>query len=142
MPTRTAKAIWKGSTKNGSGQVELGKGTIKGQYTYASRFESGSGTNPEELLAGAHASCYAMALSLFLGQAGFKPESVEATSSVTIQAQGGGFAVTGSDLSVEARVPGIDEAKFAEIAEKAKKDCPISVALGAIKITLKARLLK
>ncbi len=142
MPTRTAKAVWKGSIKKGSGQVELGKGGIKGQYSFESRFESGSGTNPEELLAGAHASCYAMALSLFLGQAGFKPESVDATSSVTIQAQGGGFTITGSDLSVEAKVPGIDEAKFIEIAEKAKNECPVSRALGAIKLTVNAKLVK
>jgi osmotically inducible protein OsmC len=109
-------------------------------YSFASRFEGGPGTNPEELLGAAHASCFAMALSLILGQAGFKPEYVDATAHVTVLPQDGGFKITKSHLVCEARVPGIDQAAFVQHAETAKASCPVSRALAGTEITLEARL--
>jgi osmotically inducible protein OsmC len=140
MPTRKAHARWDGSLKDGRGQVDLGSGGLKGAYSFASRFEGGPGTNPEELLGAAHASCFAMALSLILGQAGFKPEYVDATAHVTVLPQDGGFKITKSHLVCEARVPGIDQAAFVQHAETAKASCPVSRALAGTEITLEARL--
>lgn len=140
MPTRKAHARWEGSLKDGRGQVDLGSGPLKGAYSFASRFEEGPGTNPEELLGAAHASCFAMALSLILGQAGFKPEHVDATAHVTVLPQDGGFKITKSHLVCEARVPGIDQAAFVQHAETAKASCPVSQALAGTEITLEARL--
>jgi osmotically inducible protein OsmC len=140
MPTRTAHARWEGSLKDGAGQVEFGNGLFKGPYSFASRFEDGKGTNPEELLGAAHASCFAMALSLALGRDGFAPAWVDATARVTVAPQGGGFKITRSHLVCEAQVPGIDEATFTKIAEKAKQGCPVSQALAGTEITLESKL--
>ena len=140
MPTRKAHARWEGSIKEGKGQVDFGNGAFKAAYSFASRFEDGRGTNPEELLGAAHAGCFAMALSLILGNAGFKPDYVDATAQVTISPHDGGFKITKSHLLCEARVPGIDAAAFAKHAEAAKAGCPVSQALGGTTITLEARL--
>ncbi len=140
MPTRKAHARWEGSLKEGRGQVDVGSGAFKGAYSFASRFEEGPGTNPEELLGAAHAGCFAMALSLVLGQAGFKPEYVDATAHVTVLPQDGGFKITKSHLVCEAKVPGIDQAAFMRHAETAKASCPVSQALAGTEITLEARL--
>jgi lipoyl-dependent peroxiredoxin len=140
MPTRNAHARWEGTIKQGKGQVDFGNGAFKAAYSFASRFEDGKGTNPEELLGAAHAGCFAMALSLILGNAGFKPDYVEATAQVTISPQDGGFKITRSHLVCEARVPGIDAGAFAKHAEAAKAGCPVSKALAGTTITLDARL--
>ena len=140
MATRQAHARWEGNIKDGKGKVDFGRGAFTGAYSFASRFEEGAGTNPEELLGAAHASCFAMALSLALGEAGFKPDYVDVTASVTIRPQEGGFRITRSHLVCEAGVPGIDAATFAKHAEKAKEGCPVSQALAGTEITLEAGL--
>jgi len=140
MATRQAHARWEGTLREGSGKVEFGHGLFSGPYSFASRFEDGTGTNPEELLGAAHASCFAMALSLVLGEAGFKPGYVDATAHVTIGPRDGGFSITRSHLACEAAIPGIDAATFLEHAETAKANCPVSKALAGTEITLEARL--
>jgi osmotically inducible protein OsmC len=140
MPTRKAHARWEGSLKEGKGQIDFGNGFFKGAYSFASRFEDGKGTNPEELLGAAHAACFAMALSLILGKAGFKPDYVDATAQVTVSPQDGGFRITKSHIVCEARVPGIDDATFRQHAAAAKAGCPVSQALAGTEITLEARL--
>ena len=138
---RTATAVWNGSLKEGSGTLNAPGGALNHtQYSFASRFASGPGTNPEELIAAAHAGCFAMALSAALGEAGFKPDSLEATAEVSLDnVPPKGWSVTASHLVMNAKVPGIDAAKFDEIAQKAKANCPISRLLNA-NITLAARL--
>lgn len=140
MTTRKAHARWDGGIKEGKGTIDFGSGVFKGAYSFTSRFEDGVGTNPEELLAAAHAGCFAMALSLILGKAGFKPDYVDATAHVTIMQQGGGFKITRSHLVCEAKVPGMDQAAFAQQAESAKANCPVSQALAGTEITLEATL--
>jgi len=139
MPTRNAHARWEGSLKEGRGEVDFGNGVFKGAYSFASRFEKGTGTNPEELLGAAHAACFAMALSLVLGNAGFTPEYVDATAHVTVAPHDGGFKITKSHIVCEGKVPDIDEATFAQHAQEAKADCPISQALAGTKIMLDAK---
>jgi osmotically inducible protein OsmC len=140
MATREAHARWEGSIKAGRGRVDFGAGAFDAPYSFTSRFENGAGTNPEELLGAAHASCFAMALSLVLGKAGLDPDYVDATAQVTISAQDGGFKITRSHLVCEARVLGIDQAAFLQHANAAKADCPVSRALAGVEITLDARL--
>jgi lipoyl-dependent peroxiredoxin len=140
MATRNAHARWEGSLKEGRGEVDFGNGVFKGAYSFASRFENGTGTNPEELLGAAHAACFAMALSLVLGNAGFTPEYVDATAHVTVAPHAGGFKITKSHLACEAKVPGIDAATFVQHAEAAKAGCPVSQALAGTEITLEAKL--
>jgi osmotically inducible protein OsmC len=140
MTTRNAHARWERSIKDGKGQVDFGNGAFKGAYSFASRFQDGKGTNPEELLGAAHASCFAMALSLALGKAGFKPDYIDATAQVTVAPQNGGFKITKSHIVCEARVPGIDQAMFAQHAQAAKAGCPVSQALAGTEISLEARL--
>ena len=143
MPTRRASGEWKGDLKGGKGTVSLGSGAFSGPYSFLSRFEQGNGTNPEELIAAAHAGCYSMALSHGLASAGFTPTSVRTTASVTLDKVEGGFAITQINLDMEAEVPGIDEKTFLAKAEEAKKGCPISKALAAVpQINLKAKLLQ
>jgi osmotically inducible protein OsmC len=133
---RWATAVWKGSGKEGKGTVSVQSGLLKDQpYTWASRFEQGAGTNPEELVAAAHAGCFALKLSFVLGNAGFTPESLNVTCTVNLD-QG---AITESHLELKAKVPGISPEKFAECANEAKANCPISKSLTA-KITLDAQL--
>ena len=138
---RHATAVWQGDLKEGGGSVETQSGVLHGhRYSFASRFEDeepSAITNPEELIAAAHAGCYAMQLSAFLADNGTPAERLEAKAVVELVP---GKGITGSALDLKARVPGIDEAKFEELAEKAKKECPVSKALGAIDVTLKAEL--
>jgi osmotically inducible protein OsmC len=140
MPTRTAHARWDGSVKTGKGEIDFGNGLFRSEYSFGSRFESGAGTNPEELLGAAHAGCFAMALSLILGEAGFTPDYVDATAHVTVRPQDGGFKITKSHIVCEAKVPGIDRTAFAKCAEAAKAGCPVSHALAGTEITLEAKL--
>lgn len=141
MPARSAAAEWKGGLKDGKGVMKMASGAYEGPYSFASRFESGTGTNPEELIAAAHAGCFSMALSGALGRAGFTPNSIKTTATVTLDKMGEGFGVVRIDLDCTADVPGIDDKVFQEQAEGAKKGCPISKALAAVpEINLKAKL--
>jgi len=135
---RNATAVWNGSGKEGNGHLTTQSTAISNaQYSYSSRFEEGVGTNPEELMAAAHAGCFSMKLSFVLGAAGFTPEEIETRCDITLEpAQG----ITKSELSCKAKVPGIDAAKFEELAQQAKAECPVSKAYGAIEITLTATL--
>jgi osmotically inducible protein OsmC len=138
MTVSTADAEWRGSLKEGSGHMRLQSKAFEGAYTFASRFESAKGTNPEELIAGAHAGCYSMQLSGLLTAAGKPPTSIHTTVKVEIIA---GKGITSIALETEAVVPGIDAAAFQEAAQKAKEICPVSKALAAVgNITLKATL--
>jgi osmotically inducible protein OsmC len=139
---RTSKAQWNGSLKDGKGTVSLGSGAYEGQYSFSSRFESGTGTNPEELIAAAHAGCFSMALSAQLGKAGFTPTRISSDAKVHLEKVGEGFSITKIELVTQGVVPGIDEATFLEHAEGAKKGCPVSRALGAVEITLDAKLVE
>jgi lipoyl-dependent peroxiredoxin len=141
MTTRSSSAEWRGNLKDGAGTMRLGSGAWQGAYSFASRFESGTGTNPEELIAAAHAGCFSMALSHGLAQAGHAPKRVATTARVHLDKAEGGFAITRIELDAEAEVPGMDEASFRQQAEAAKKNCPVSKALAGAEITLKARLL-
>ncbi|MET7418129.1 OsmC family protein [Dactylosporangium sp. NPDC005555] len=140
MPTRTSSARWEGDLKSGSGTVSTGSGSFQGSYSFPSRFESGEGTNPEELVAAAHAACYSMAFSNGLAKAGFTPTSVETSAAVQFGPVDGGFAITRIDLTTRGDVPGIEAAEFDKIAAEAKAGCPISKALAAVEITLDAKL--
>jgi osmotically inducible protein OsmC len=141
MVTRTANAEWRGSIKEGDGSVKLGSGAFEGQYSFKSRFEQGSGTNPEELLGAAHAACFSMALSLMLGEAGLTPQRVSTSAAVDIGPDpGGGFSISKIHLTTEADVPGADAQTFAKCAEAAKRGCPLSKALASVEITLDAHL--
>ena len=141
MPERTSEARWNGDLRSGSGRMRLGSGAFEGAYSYSSRFENGTGTNPEELIAAAHAGCFTMATASGLTKAGFKPESLNTKATVHLTPGAGGFAITRIDLDIEGDVPGIDEAKFLEVAQGAKANCPVSKALAAIpEITLNTRL--
>lgn len=142
MPTRKAEAQWNGSLKEGRGEMRLGSGAFSGAYSFGTRFEGAPGTNPEELIGAAHAGCFSMAFSGGLGKAGFQPTRVKTTAAVHLEKVGEGFGITRIDLDTEAAVPGIDEAKFQEIARGAKEGCPVSRALKGVDITLKARLVK
>ena len=133
---RTATAVWNGSGKEGNGKLSTQSNVLKQTaYSYKSRFEEGTGTNPEELIAAAHAGCFTMKLSFVLGAAGFTPESIETTSTVTLE----DGVIKSSQLSVKASVPGISEEKFQECAEDAKANCPVSKALN-MQITMTATL--
>ncbi len=138
---RTATAVWKGALKDGSGTLDSQSGALASlPYSFKGRFEdeSGkSGTNPEELIAAAHAGCYAMQLSHFLAENGTPATKLDAKAVVTLVP---GTGITGSAITLVGTVPGIDEAKFKELAEKAKSECPVSKALGAIKVSLTASL--
>jgi osmotically inducible protein OsmC len=141
MIVRNSKAEWLGDLKAGSGTIELGSGAYKGPYSFQSRFESGTGTNPEELLAGAHSGCFSMAFSFALTLAGYSPKKVHTTASVKLEpAAGGGFSITAIDLVMEAVVPEITDEQFQTIAADAKATCPISKALAAVPISLRATL--
>ena len=142
MPTRSADARWDGPFNRGSGTMEFGSGAFSGSYSAASRFEEGEGTNPEELIAAAHAGCFSMAFALALGEAGHEPESISTDADVHITpAEGGGFEISRIDLRTRGRVPGIDADEFQRHAEAAKAGCPVSKALGGVNdITLDAQL--
>ncbi len=137
---RKASAVWNGGLKDGKGVLSSASGVLNNTaYSFATRFEDKPGTNPEELIAAAHAGCFSMALSAILGESGIAPESIKTTATVAIEKQGDGFAITESRLEVRAKIPGINEAKFMEAANKAKEGCPVSKALNA-RITMDAKL--
>jgi osmotically inducible protein OsmC len=140
MPVRKAKAMWEGGLKGGKGTVALGSGAFQGPYSFGSRFENASGTNPEELIGAAHAGCFSMAFAAGLEHAGHAPTRVSTAAQVHIEKVGEGFKITRIELSTEAEVPGIDEAAFQDLARKAKEGCPVSQALAGTEIVLDARL--
>jgi osmotically inducible protein OsmC len=141
MMLRTAEAEWKGNLKEGAGTMKLGSGAYQGAYSFKTRFESAPGTNPEELIAAAHAGCFSMALSNNLSTAGHPPERVHTTAKVHFERDDKGPVIAKIELVCEARVPGIDAATLQEHAEKAKAGCPISRALAAVpSITLSTKL--
>jgi lipoyl-dependent peroxiredoxin len=137
---RSGSAVWKGDLKTGTGTVSTESGAVdKIAYSFSKRFGDEKGTNPEELIGAAHASCFSMALSMQLGEAGMTADEIATTAVVTLDQKDGGFAVTKSDLTLRARIPGADEAAFRKAAEAAKEGCPISKLLNA-EITLDAQL--
>ena len=140
MPTRNADAVWEGDLKSGKGTMKLGSGAYTGAYSFQSRFESGAGTNPEELIGAAHAGCFSMALSAGLTQAKLTPRRIHTTARVHLENVDGSFRITRIELDTEGDVPGLDAKGFAEHAETAKKSCPVSVALAGVQISLNARL--
>ena len=141
MAVQTASAEWNGSLKEGAGRMKVGSGAVDGPYTFVSRFETGPGTNPEELIGAAHAGCFSMALAAGLGRAGHSPTSIKTSAKVHLGATDAGPTITGIDLEVEGVVPGIDAAQFQEFAEGAKKNCVVSRALAGVQnITLQATL--
>jgi osmotically inducible protein OsmC len=141
MATRNGSAEWRGDLKGGSGSVTVGDGIFEGQYSFSSRFEEGEGTSPEELVGAAHASCFAMALSLLLSEEGHPPNSVRARAKVHLRNVDGLPTIAQIELEVEGSVPGIDEDAFRSYAEKAKEGCPVSRALAGVpEIELTARL--
>ncbi|MFO7767690.1 MAG: OsmC family protein [bacterium] len=140
MPVRKADAVWNGTLKEGNGTMKLQSGAYEGKYSFGSRFEEAPGTNPEELVAAAHAGCFSMALSAELEEAGHDPQEVATTADVHLEKTDEGFSVTRIVLKTKARVPGIDAGTFQEIAEGAKKGCPISRLLTGAEISLEAEL--
>jgi lipoyl-dependent peroxiredoxin len=141
VPLRTAEAVWQGKLPEGKGNMKLGSGAYEGQYSFASRFQEGRGTNPEELIGAAHAGCFSMALSHMLGQAGYNPERIHTAAKVHLDKVGDGFKITAIELETEAKVPGMDEKTFLEKAEAAKQGCPVSQALAGTEIKLRATLM-
>jgi osmotically inducible protein OsmC len=136
---RKASAVWRGGLKDGKGNISTESGVLKEtQYSFGTRFENGPGTNPEELIAAAHAGCFSMAFSAELGKAGLTPESIQTTATISLEKTDAGFTVTASHLEMTAKIPGADQAKALEIANAAKAGCPISRLLKA-NITLDAK---
>ena len=137
---RKATAVWSGGLRDGKGKISTDSGVLRDtQYSFGTRFEQGAGTNPEELIAAAHAGCFSMALSAQLGEAGLKPERIDTTATVTLDKSEGGFAITAVHLDVKARIPGADRQKFETAANNAKSGCPVSKVLNA-RISLSAKL--
>ena len=137
---KNGSAVWKGGIKDGGGTISTETGVLReAPYGFKARFEDGPGTNPEELIGAAHASCFSMAFSLMLGEAGFTADKIETNAAVSLEKLDSGFEVTSSHLTVVATIPGIDQTKFDDIANKAKAGCPISKLLKTT-ITMDARL--
>jgi len=137
MAVRKSTAVWKGSSREGSGTLRLGSGQFEGPYTWLSRFKEGPETNPEELIAAAHAGCFSMALASGLSKQGHVPTKISTSAEVLMDNNN---VITGIALETVGEVPGIDEKTFVKFAEDAKKNCPVSKALAALEITLDARL--
>lgn len=140
MPVRRSEAEWSGSLKEGAGTMRMASGAYEGQYNFGSRFEEGVGTNPEELIAAAHAGCFSMKFSGNLGEAGYTPTSIRTSAQVHIDKGDAGFSITRIELSTEAEVPGIQPEEFQNIAEDTKTGCPVSRALASVPIELTATL--
>ncbi len=140
MPKRKAKASWTGDLQNGNGNMSFGSGAYEGAYSFKSRFEEGTGTNPEELIGAAHAGCYSMALSADLAESGYNPESVTTDANVTLEMVDGDPAITTIELNVKAKISDIDNKTFQDLAEGAKNNCPVSKALAGVNIKLNATL--
>jgi osmotically inducible protein OsmC len=137
---RKASARWEGPLREGRGTIKLGSGAFEGPYSFGTRFEGSPGTNPEELLGGAHAGCFSMALSLMLTKAGYPPKTIETTATVHLEKVGEGFGITGIDLATTGTVPGISAAEFQRHAEDAKTNCIVSKALSGVPMRLTATL--
>ncbi len=140
MPARSSQAVWNGDLQSGNGSVKLGSGAYDGAYSFKSRFEDGTGTNPEELLGAAHAGCFSMALAARLSREGFTVNSVDTTAKVHLEKGEAGFTISHIELVTKGDVEGIDEAKFKEAAEATKTGCIISQALSAVPTTIDASL--
>ena len=140
MAIRNAEAVWEGNLKGGKGSVKLGSGAFEGAYSFSSRFEEGTGTNPEELIGAAHAGCYSMALSADLEKAGYTAKRIYTTAQVHFEIVDGAATITRIYLDTEAEVPGISESDFLAQAEESKSGCPVSRALGGVEIHLNAKL--
>ena len=132
MPDRKADARWEGSLEEGRGVMRVASGAYEGPYSFQSRFQEGDGTNPEELIAGAHAGCFSMQFSADLGRAGYQPESVETTATVHLEMGAGPPTIARIDLDTHAKVSGISEDEFQQVAEASKQNCPVSRALAAV----------
>ena len=141
MPTRSGSAVWNGDLQGGDGHLTVGDGVFEGAYSFKSRFEEGEGTNPEELIAAAHAACFAMAFSNILAENGHSPESVDAHARVVLKEVDGAPTLARIELTAEGSVPGIDEDDYQRLADQAKKECPVSRALSGVpEIRLEASL--
>ena len=140
MPLRSSKAEWHGALRDGHGHMSFGNGAYDGEFSFSSRFESGVGTNPEELIAAAHAGCFSMQLSGLLSKEGHPPRRISTVAKVRLDLGQGGADITAIDLETEGEVPGIDAATFTRMAEQAKEICPVSKALKAVKTSVKATL--
>jgi osmotically inducible protein OsmC len=139
MTVRTSSAVWNGTLKEGTGTMKVGSGAYDGPFTYASRFETGPGTNPEELIGAAHAGCYSMFLSALLTNAGYTPTRIQTTATVHLEE---GPTITLIELDTEAQVPDLEQAEFLEHAQSAKEKCPVSKALAGPEIRLNATLVQ
>ena len=141
MPTSSANAVWEGVLRSGRGHFKAGSGAFEGDYSFATRFESARGTNPEELIAAAHAACLSMALSGALEKNGTPATRISTNAACTVEKVGDGFKITRMRLEVRGKVPGVDQARFAQVADAAKQGCPVSTALqGNVQLELDARL--
>jgi len=140
MPTRTATATWEGGLKGGKGSFKGESGAISASYSFGSRFENGSGSNPEELLAAAEAACFSMALAVGLEQAGTPPTKIDTKAACTVEKQAAGFTITTMKLAVRASVPGVDKAAFQQAVQATRVGCPVSKALTGVKIDVEAEL--
>ena len=140
MPVRSASAVWEGTLLDGKGTMKMASGAYEGAYSFGSRFQEETGTNPEELIAAAHAGCFSMALSAGLGKSGYSATRVATSARAHLEKVGEGFAITRIELTTEAEVPGLDEATFQEHAKGAKENCPVSKALAGVEISLQASL--
>ncbi len=140
MLIRKSSAMWEGTLKDGKGTMRVGSGAYEGPYSYASRFESGAGTNPEELVGAAHAGCFSMALSAGLTEAGHPPTMIHTEAEVRFEPQRGGYRITSILLTTKGIVPGVSENDFKTYAQEAKKNCPVSKALGGVDIQLDAHI--
>lgn len=141
MSIRISDAVWEGGLRDGKGTLKLGSEVFEGPYSFSSRFEQGTGTNPEELIAAAHAGCFSMALSAGLGRSGYTPRRIRTEARVHLEKIGEGFKITRIELKTDADVPGIGKKTFFDHAEAAKKNCPVSQALTGVEIILSANLI-
>jgi osmotically inducible protein OsmC len=140
MAVRKAEAVWEGNLQEGKGTMKLGSGAFEGAYSFASRFQEGTGTNPEELIGAAHAGCFSMFLSAVLSKGGYPPKRVHTTATVHLEQVDGAPWITKINLNCEANVPGVDQKTFAEQVEASKKGCPVSKALTGVEISVDAKL--
>lgn len=140
MPARKAEAQWNGNLREGSGTLSLESGAYQGPYDFRSRFEQGTATNPEELIAAAHAGCFTMAVTAALTRESITATSIHTTATVHLETGGAGPTIRRIDLVTRAKVPGIDQARFEAVAQDAKQNCPVSKALASVEITLDAKL--
>ncbi len=140
MTVRKADAVWRGSLREGAGEIALESGAFRGPYTFRARFESGKETNPEELLGAAHAGCFTMALTALLAREKLVPDEIRTTAAVHLEPAAGGFQIPRIELRTRARIPGLTPERFAALAEDAKQNCPVSKVLAGAQITLDAAL--